>query len=211
MSDIYDLAVLPTCNTPIGRLLAQGTESDEQSSSFNKRRRRDSDDSSSSSKSAVNTKLPHIDSVYRLELVPAKPEPSAVVIGEPPAGVRLPSTSDIADRVDQRALVQTLIERAQDCHSGNKQAENLFYDLDRLNHSQIKALAELEWEKQLASPVIISPELTYKRSSRKQAAANIALANSEEQERDSEVDLIRRSFCEKTRAMNLASKMNVAW
>ncbi|CAD6571505.1 MAG: hypothetical protein CYPHOPRED_004458 [Cyphobasidiales sp. Tagirdzhanova-0007] len=192
------------------RLLAEGAESEERNGSGSlKRRRRDSDDSSTSTTSGVSSRLPHIDSVYRLELVPAKPEPSALVIGEPPPDVYLPSPSTLGSKPDQWQIVQTLAERAYD--GTHKETENLFYDLDRLTHSQIKALAELEWEKELTIPVPTAPKTTDKRSSRKQAAATTAMAQSEEHEREWEMELIRRTFCDKARTLTLMGRASADW
>ena len=175
--------------------------------------------------------IPHIDSTYLLELTTAKPEAGVLALGDPAQDVYLPILGSRQRREDHRALIGALIDRAME-------SETLFWDLRRLDHDQVRALAEVEWSRQLPLTAGQPSSLSEERESAAAAAAASASAalpsasrggkraqgqaaavpqqppqpqTEEERAMDEEIAQIRRSFCDKTRAQALASRAAAGW
>lgn len=173
--------------------------------------------------------IPHIDSTYLLELTTAKPEAGVLALGDPAQDVYLPILGSRQRREDHRALIGALIDRAME-------SETLFWDLRRLDHDQVRALAEVEWSRQLPLTAGQPSSLSEERDTAAAAAsASVALPSAsrggkraqgqaaavpqqlqqlqtdEERAMDEEIAQIRRSFCDKTRAQALASRAAAGW
>ena len=151
--------------------------------------------------------LPHIDSTFMLELTTAKPEAGVLAVGDAPDDVYLPALPK-GKRDDHRALIGALIDRTIE-------SDTLFWDLKRLNHAQVKALAETEWSRQLPVTPTAAKDTTGStgattgtRSSRRQQQQ---IVSEEEREFDEEIASIRRAFCDKTRAQALAARAAAGW
>jgi len=183
----------------------------------------ESSNSSSSSEESSDTHLPHIDSKYRIHLVAARPEPAVLVIGEPPSDVYAPSTTSslrLRSAQDRKHVVTTLEERAAEEGKDNKEIQPLFWDTEKLPAHQVKMLAEYAWNRQLMQPALFdveeaasSPDKSggggtgTKRqrmaSEKAQAAMQLKI---QEAELDAEIELMRRSFCDKNRAIALKNR-----
>ncbi|KAL7004492.1 hypothetical protein EMMF5_005973 [Cystobasidiomycetes sp. EMM_F5] len=181
-------------------------------------------------------KLPHIDSSYKLDLTAARPEAGASFLGEPPLDIySIPGTGP-HKRADNRAVISTLVDKSctpqpyAEFAPGGAEASvkhyirrqdtsMLFYDLDCLSHHQVRALADFEWKRQWPCPPVSQAMAAIETAAANAAsrtaqmtrgAAKRTLAESqqtqEEIEMEAEMDLIRRAFCDKTRASALAKK-----
>ena len=155
----------------------------------------------------LQPELPHIDSTFLLELTTAKPEAGVLAVGDAPDDVYLPALPK-GKRDDHRALIGALIDRTIE-------SDTLFWDLRRLNHAQVKALAETEWSRQIpvnpttaAAAAAKEAAPTGTRSSRRQQQQ---MVSEEEREIDEEIASIRRAFCDKTRAQALATRAAAGW
>lgn len=175
---------------------------------------------------------PHIDDVYRLDLSVAKPDAGILAIGDPPSDVYLPTTSATAapptarEPLENRQIIQILLDKTWE-------SDTLFYDLDGLTHDQIKALAEVEWSRELPAPPPFhasfppssssssgnnsnsiqalkhqqQQQMALNKGKRKQSAAML----DDDKDLEEEVEYIKRSFCDKSRAHALAARGAAAW
>lgn len=172
---------------------------------------------------------PHIDDVYRLDLSVAKPDAGILAVGDPPNDVYLPpsiATSSAREPLENRQIIQILLDKTWE-------SDTLFYDLDGLTHDQIKKLAEVEWSRELPAPPPFyasfpsggsasnkpdpmamqatkrqqQQQMAELKNKRKQSAAMI----DDEKDLDEEVEYIKRSFCDKSRAHALAARGAAAW
>jgi len=198
------------------------TSNDDAAGGVAEDRARESRSSSSSSEESSDTHLPHIDSKYRIHLVAARPEPAVLVIGEPPSDIYLPSTTSslrLRSAQDRKHVVSALEERAAEEGKDNKEIQPLFWDTEKLPAHQVKMLAEYAWNRQLMQPALFdveeaasSPDKSgggtgTKRqrmaSEKAQAAMQLKI---QEAELDAEIELMRRSFCDKNRAIALKNR-----
>lgn len=173
---------------------------------------------------------PHIDDVYRLDLSVAKPDAGILAIGDPPSDVYLPPApnngmSD-ARELENRQIIQILLDKTWE-------SDTLFYDLDGLTHDQIKQLSEVEWSRELPAPppfyASFPPAAASTNSGKEISASSIQIAKQnlqanrskrklthatvdDEKDLDEEVEYIKRSFCDKSRAHALAARgATAAW
>ena len=170
---------------------------------------------------------PHIDDVYRLDLSVAKPDAGILAIGDPPSDVYLPPAPagmPDARELENRQIIQILLDKTWE-------SDTLFYDLDGLTHDQIKQLSDAEWSRELPAPppFYASFPSASTNSGKETSASSIHLAKQQlqasrtkrklthamlddEKDLDEEVEYIKRSFCEKSRAHALAARgATAAW
>lgn len=170
------------------------------------------------------SKAPHIDDVYRLDLSVAKPDAGILAIGDPPNDVYLPPLPppNAQRELENRQIIQILLDKTWE-------SDTLFYDLDGLTHDQIKELSQVEWSRDLPAPppFYASFPSSSSSSSGNKDASSLYLAKQQQQQQmqakynkrkltaammederdlDEEVEYIKRSFCDKSRAHALAAR-----
>lgn len=180
---------------------------------------------------------PHIDDVYRLDLSVAKPDAGILAIGDAPSDVYLPpppppsNNPTGARELENRQIIQILLDKTWE-------SDTLFYDLDGLTHEQIKQLSEVEWSRELPAPppfyASFPSSLTAMSNSGKENSLHAAKLQQQQQQQhlaaakynkrkqsdammddekdlDDEVEYIKRSFCDKSRAHALAARGAAVW
>lgn len=181
----------------------------------------DDNATSSNQDSAIlpEAKAPHIDDVYRLDLSVAKPDAGILAIGDPPNDVYLPPLPSSRE-LENRQIIQILLDKTWE-------SDTLFYDLEGLTHDQIKELSQVEWSRELPAPPPFynslptssstssslsnakqqqqqqqQQQFQAKYNKRKLTAAMVE----DERDLDEEIEYIKRSFCDKSRAHALAAR-----
>ncbi|KAK9895065.1 hypothetical protein P389DRAFT_88224 [Cystobasidium minutum MCA 4210] len=228
----------PDALPPLGRKRVKGTSVDDPTEDANPQSNGVDAATADGAVILPERTAPHIDDVYRLDLSVAKPDAGILAIGDPPSDVYLPVSTSASnpaltrEPLENRQIIQILLDKTWE-------SDTLFYDLDGLSHDQIKALAEVEWSRELPAPPpfyasfpghanggnplsrdqlsssihamkqqqLQQQQNIINKGKRKQAAAMLE----DEKDLDEEIEYIKRSFCDKSRAHALAARGAASW